>query len=87
MNTNFEACPYCGKKIMKGAMRCMACGKILKTPEEQQLSIDRYKKSRESSLINKLMKFILFLFFIGAAGIMYKYYDDQILDFIKSLIK
>ncbi|MDH3973010.1 MAG: hypothetical protein OEV42_01905 [Deltaproteobacteria bacterium] len=83
MNNNFEACPYCGKKIMKGAMRCMACGKILKTADEQQLSIERYKKSQESSFINTIVKFIFFLLFIAALGILYRFYGDQILDFIR----
>ena len=87
MSTGFEACPYCGKKIIKGAMKCMGCGKLLKTAEEQQRSIDRYKESQASSFAGKLFKFVLFVVVVAGAGVVYRFYGGQIIRFVSSLLK
>lgn len=86
MNANFEACPYCGKKIMKGAMRCMACGKILKTAEEQQASIERYKQAKQTDWFSKFVKFIFFIFILITAAVVFTRYGDSLTEFIKQFL-
>jgi len=87
MSPAFEACPYCGRKIIKGAMKCMGCGKILKTAAEQQRSIERYKDSQKSSFFAKILKYIFFLLFFLVLGVVYKFYGVEIIHFVSDLIK
>ena len=85
--SRFETCPHCGKQVMKGAMRCIGCGKILKTAEQQQASIERHKESKEKSFFGKFLKFLFFILFLIAASIIYRNYSDQIMTLINSLLK
>lgn len=86
MSNNFEACPFCGKQIMKGAMRCMNCGKILKTAAEQQASIDKYKQSQQSSFFSTFIKLLTFIVIAIAIVIIYNKFGDKILAFIKPFL-
>lgn len=81
-----EKCPFCGKPIMAGAMRCPACGKILKTPEEQQESIDRHMESQESGG-GGFLKFIVIA--VIAAVVAYVFFPDQtqeLIDKVKGMV-
>jgi len=83
MNTGFDICPFCGQKIIKGAMRCVKCRKILKTPEEQLASIQKVKESKKGFNIAKLMKFIIWLL---AFGIIYYFFSDRIVELIRNVL-
>ncbi len=83
MNADFDNCPHCGQKILKGAMKCVGCGKILKTPEEQKASIDRFMESKKKFNTAGLIKFIIFLL---AIGVFYYFFSDRINIFIKNLL-
>ncbi len=80
---DFDNCPHCSQKVLKGAMRCTSCGKILKSPEEQLASIKKYKESKKKFNTGKLIKFIIFLL---AAGIIYHYYSEEIIEFISNIL-
>lgn len=64
-------------------MRCISCGKILKSPEEQVEAIERAKGKKGK--IN-LWPFIKLVLFIGVAAIVYNKFSDRILAFIQSFI-
>lgn len=78
---DFENCPHCGQKILKGAMKCTGCGKILITPEEQLDTIRHHTMSKKGFDVWKTVKNVL-LFLI--AGLLIYYFSDEILDFIKN---
>jgi len=84
MAVNIEACPYCGRNILKGAMRCPGCGKILKTAEEQRASIKQFKKAKKKFNYMGPVKLVLFLI---AAGVIYNYYYDEIVAFVRALLE
>ncbi len=79
---DFDTCPNCGQKILKGAMRCAGCGKILKTREEQIASIQKRKELKKRFDIGGLLKIIILLLVIG---IIYYYFSDQIIEFINGI--
>jgi uncharacterized membrane protein YvbJ len=81
---DFDTCPNCGQKILKGAMRCVGCGKILKTPEEQLASIQKLKESKKRFDIARLLKIIVLLL---AIGIIYYYFSAQIIEFINGILR
>ena len=87
MEFGSESCPHCGKPIIKGAMRCMGCGKILKTAAEQQRSIDRYKETQETSFFAKLFKFFFFAVVILVLAVAYKLFGNEIRHFISAFVK
>ena len=76
---NYDNCSYCGQRILRGAMRCMKCGRILKTPEEQIASIQKLRESKKSFNTDKLIKFIILLF---AIGLVYYFFSEQIIEFL-----
>jgi len=81
--SHLDQCAYCGSNILKGAMRCVSCGKILKTPEEQSAAIRKMVKSQQSMMIKKAMK--LAAVFI-ATGVVYYFYGDRIQEFLLMLL-
>ncbi len=83
MNTLYDECPFCGQKIIKGAMRCVGCGKILKTSEEQLASLQRLKESKKQFNVGPAIKFVVVIILIG---IVYYYFADQIIEFIHHMI-
>ncbi|RJR20930.1 MAG: hypothetical protein C4581_02735 [Nitrospiraceae bacterium] len=82
MDNKFDNCPYCGRTVIKGAMRCVACGRILQTPEEQLKMIEKLqtkKKFNWSRLLNyAVMIGILWAFY---------YYSGRIIKIIKIFFK
>ncbi len=83
MSVNFDTCPSCGQRVLKGAMRCPKCGKILKSPEEQLASIQKLKESKKTFDIGKLLKFIILLL---AIGIIYYFFSDEIVELISNIL-
>ena len=69
---------------MKGAMKCVGCGRILKTAEEQQASIQKFKEKPKGFAFAKALKFITFL--IGLV-LIYYFFSDEIKDFINNARK
>jgi hypothetical protein len=78
-----DLCAYCGSNILRGAMRCVSCGKILKTPEEQSDAIRQMVKGRNKFTFRKIFKLFLFL---TASGAVYYFYADRILEFASTLL-
>lgn len=83
MSLDFDTCPHCGQRVLKGALRCTGCGKILKSPEEQLASIKKLKESKKGFNTGKLLKFIIFLL---AIGIIYYFFSDQIVELISNIL-
>lgn len=83
MGTTFSTCPYCGQKVIKGATRCVGCSRILKTPAEQAVSIQRLRESKKRFDIGRLLEFIILLVVIG---IIYYFFSDRIIGFIRGLL-
>ena len=84
----YDECPYCGRQVIKGAMKCMGCGKILKTAEEQQASIQRYTESQQGGgFFGKIVKIVIFMLVLAAAWYAYSNYRVEILSFINGLLK
>jgi hypothetical protein len=75
MELKTDICPYCGRQILKGAMRCLACGRILKTPEEQAEAIERLRKGKRGFDFGRLIRF---LFFLSVTAILYWFFSDEI---------
>jgi uncharacterized membrane protein YvbJ len=80
---NFSACPYCGKSVMKGAMRCVSCGKLLKTPDEQAESIRQLTSKTKKFNFRGMIKL---LFLLAAAGYVYFYYSDSVIQFVREML-
>ena len=62
MSYKIENCPYCHQKMIKGAMRCVACGKILQTPEEQIATIEKLQSKQKFNMnrfLNRVLSTIL----------------------------
>ena len=88
MPIEYDDCSYCGRKVIKGALKCMGCGKILKTAEEQQVSIKRYTESQQGDgFFGKAVKIVIFLAVLAAAWHAYSNYRVEILSFINGLLK
>ena len=83
----YDECPYCGRQVIKGAMKCLGCGKILKTAEEQQASIQRYTESQQGGFFSRVVKIVIFILVLAAAWYAHKKYQTEILSFIKGLLK
>jgi uncharacterized membrane protein YvbJ len=82
MVANLASCQHCGKQVMKGAMRCPSCGKILKTAEEQLASVERYRESQKTSPIGAIVKIIILVVIIGIG---YKY-QAEIIEFVQGVM-
>ena len=83
LNSHIDLCAYCGNNILRGAMRCVSCGKILKTPEEQSAAIRTIEKSQNSFKFRKILKLIVFLV---SSGTVYFFYSEEITAFIAKLL-
>lgn len=82
MSYQIENCPYCHQKVIKGAMRCVACGKILQTPEER---IDTIEKLQSKKKFN-MNRFLQYALMIIISGILYYYYSERLVEIIKNTI-
>ncbi len=65
-------------------MRCVGCGKILKTPEEQSASIRKIEESKKKSDLGGLLKIIILLL---AVGIIYYFFSEQIVELVRQNVK
>lgn len=83
LDSQLDLCPYCGSNILKGAMRCVSCGRILKTPEEQSAAVREMMINRGTGRIRKIIRLIFFFIISGAV---YYRYSDLIQDFLSSLL-
>ena len=83
MELKTDICPYCNHQILKGAMRCLACGRILKTPEEQAEAIERLKKGKQGFDFARIIRVLLFL---CAAALLYYFFDSEIKGFLSGLL-
>jgi len=83
LKSHLDLCAYCGGAILRGAMRCVSCGKILKTPEEQSAAIRKMERNQKGMMINKLIKLaVLFI----ASGVVYYFYAGRIQEFLLMLL-
>ena len=87
MPIEYDECPYCGRQIIKGAMKCPGCGKTLKTAEEQQASIQKYAESQQVGFFGRMVKIVIFILLLAAAWHAYSNYRVEILAFINGLLK
>ena len=76
MLDNYDLCPKCGKKVLIGATRCLACSAVLKTEEEQKAMIKQFTERKQG--INKaaVFKFISYLIVLG---IIYYFFSEEIM--------
>jgi len=81
--SHLDQCAYCGSSILRGAMRCVSCGKILKTPEEQSAAIRNMVKGQQSMMIRRVIRLAVAFIASGAA---YYFYADRIQEFILMLL-
>ena len=87
MPIDYDECPYCGRQVIKGAMKCLGCGKILKTAEEQQASIRKYAESQQDSFFGRAVKIVIFILLLAAIWYAYSNYQTEISSFIEGLLK
>lgn len=74
MASGIEKCPYCGGNILKGAMKCPGCGKLLTTAEQQQEAIIRHQESyKKTNTKGIVIKIVVILIVIALA---YRYYEE-----------
>ena len=83
MRNKFDNCPYCGNTVIKGAMRCVGCGKILQTPEEQIAIIEKLQ-SKQKFNMNRLLNYIVTIILLGA---LYYYFSERLIQIIKNIIR
>jgi hypothetical protein len=70
--------------VLKGALRCGRCNKILQTAQEREVLIQKFKESKKSFDIKKLIKFI---FLLIAFGIIYFFFSEDIFTFIHEMLR
>ena len=81
MSNKFENCPYCCKTVIKGAMRCVACGKILQTPEEQIARIEKLQ-SKQKFNMKSFLNYTVMIIILGG---LYNY-SERLIEIIKNII-
>lgn len=79
MNDELDSCPHCGNKVLKGAMRCPSCGKIIKTAEEQKATIEKLQTQKKSFNIFRTLRIIVFIII---AYLIYRYFLEDITAFL-----
>jgi uncharacterized membrane protein YvbJ len=79
----YTYCHHCGKRLVAGAMKCISCGKILKTAEEQLESIERVKNKEKKINVWPIVKIVLFVILVV---VVYNKYSDQILSLLRQVI-
>lgn len=80
---DFDVCPSCDQKVIKGAMRCMRCGQALITLEEQLARIEELKKRKKGS---STLLLVGLLVLVLAAGIVYHLFPGRLLEVISALL-
>jgi hypothetical protein len=84
MQLQFDVCPNCGQKVLKGAMRCVGCNTLLQTPEEREVLIQKYRESQKKFNIMNALKFIISVIIIGA---IFVYFSDDIIEFVHKILE
>ena len=79
----FDACAGCGQKVIKGAMRCPRCGRLLISPEEQLERLKKLKERKKEFDLGKVIQFFLWFLIIGTA---YYFFSDRIRAFLFSVL-
>ena len=82
MSNNFVDCPYCHKTVIKGAMRCVACGKLLQTPEEKIAAIKKLQ-SRQQFNISKLLKYTVMIIILG---LLFDCFSERFIEIVEKVI-
>ena len=84
MATSIEKCPFCGGNILKGAMKCTSCGKLLTTAEQQQEAIIRHQEASKKTNIKGMVIKAIVLVALIAIG--FRYFEE-ISDLIREFTK
>lgn len=84
MAIGIEKCPFCGGNILKGALKCTSCGKLLTTAEQQQEAIEKHKDTNSET--NYLGLIIKLAIIIATSTFVYKNYSS-ILETLKNIMK
>lgn len=82
MTYTIENCPYCDQKVIKGAMRCVSCGKILQTPEERIGTIEKLQSKRKFNM----RRFLHYGFLIILLGVLYYFFSERLTEIIKNTV-
>ena len=64
-------------------MRCVGCGKILQTPEEQIAIIEKLQ-SKQKFNMNRLLNYIVTIILLG---VLYYYFSERLIQIIKNIIR
>ncbi len=75
MLDNYDLCPKCGQKLLVGAEKCLSCGAVLKTEEEQKAMIEKFMEPKKG--FNKAA-FVKFIMYLVAFGIVYYFFSGEI---------
>jgi hypothetical protein len=70
--------------VLKGALRCGRCNKILQTPEERKVLIQKFRESKKEFDTGKVIKFVILLI---ALGIIFFFFSDYMFDFIHKILR
>jgi hypothetical protein len=67
---------------MQGAMRCVACGKILQTPEEPIAAIEKLQSKQKFNV----KRFLNYTVMIIILGVLYYYFSERLIGAVKNII-
>jgi polyferredoxin len=82
LNNKLANCPYCHQTVFKGAMRCVACGKILQTPEERIATIEKLQSKPKFNM----KRFLKWIVTIITLGVLYYFFSERLIEIIKNTI-
>ena len=82
MLEDYDICPKCRGKVLIGATRCMSCGAVLKTEEEQKAMVKHFTEQKKEFNKAGLVKFIMYLIIFGA---IYYFFSEDIMAFINNI--
>lgn len=82
MENRLTSCPYCSNTVMKGAMRCVACGKILQTPEKQIAALEKLQSSQKFTMY-RLRNYAVIIIVLG---VLYYSFSERIFEIIQYII-
>jgi len=82
LSNELDNCPYCHQRLFKGAMRCVACGRILQTPEERIAIVEKLQAKPKFNM----KKFFKWIFMIIILGVLYYYFSERLIEVIENII-
>jgi predicted nucleic acid-binding Zn ribbon protein len=77
MYEDHDECPFCGAEILKGAMKCVRCGKYLQRDRKVVMKEEK-KKFNYMAVVQLVVVLIV-------AWIAYKYYSDEVMGIWQSI--